>query len=141
MFGRTVTIFSKQGSTWYPRVFHDAQVSRDRGYITRTYGETANETASVHIKRKGYLAEGLFTVYEPKAWEALQDVAGSVSFKAGDLIYLGDYAEIDEHLQPIPDADYAKGFYSHLRENFDCIWTITQVATFETLPHWEIGGR
>ena len=56
MFGQTVTVFSKHGATWYPRVFHDTQVARDRGSITRAYGETANETVSVHVKRKGYLA-------------------------------------------------------------------------------------
>ena len=141
MFGQTVTVFSKQGATWYPRVFHDTQVARDRGSITRAYGETANETVSVHVKRKGYLAEGLYTVYEPKAWEALQSVSGAVSFKPGDVLWLGDWGTVDEHLQPIADNQYPKGFYSYMRGEYDCVYAITQAATFETLPHWEIGGR
>ena len=141
MFGQTVTVFSKQGDTWYPRVFHDTQVARDRGYITRVYGETANETVSVHVKKKGYLAEGLYTVYEPKAWAALVSVSGAVSFKPGDVLWEGDYATIDEHLAPIPDNTYPKGFYSYMRGAYDCVYAITQAAVYETLPHWEIGGR
>lgn len=140
MFGRTVTLFVKKDGYWYPRVFRDTQVARDRGYIVRTYGETANEVAAVHIKRKDGLAEGM-TVYEPKEWDALLDVSGAVCFKPGDVIWLGDWSTVDQTLAPISDDDQPKGFASYLRSTYDCVWTVTQASAYETLPHWEIAGR
>ena len=144
MFGRTVTIFSKHHDTWYPRVFNDTQVSQDRGYIKRTYGETANETVSVHVKRKNGKAEGLYDVYEPKAWSELQSVDGAICFNTVDtgcLLWLGDYSTIDEDLEPIADASVPKGFYSYFRGEHDNVYALTQVATFVEIPHWEIAGR
>lgn len=142
MFGRDVTIFSKQGAIWYPRVFNDAQVAEDRGYIRRVYGETSNEVVSVHIKRINGLAEGKYTVYEPKAWNALQTIpTDAVSFKDEDVIMLADWSEVDNTLSPISDDDYAKGFYNWLRKTHDCVYAITNTAKFTALPHWEIAGR
>lgn len=140
MFGRTVTLFVRKGTNWYPRVFRDTQVARDRGYIVRAYGETANEVAAVHIKCKDGLAEGM-TVYEPKEWDALLDVSGAVCFKSGDILWLGDWSMVDRNLEPIADDEQPKGFASYLRGLYDCVWTVTQVAAYETLPHWEIAGR
>lgn len=141
MFGRTITIFSKHGETWYPRVFHDTQIIRDRGTIARTYGETANETTAVHIKRKDGKAEGLYDVYEPKAWAALADVTGAVSFKTGDIIWLGDWGMVDDRLTPIPDSEHPGGLYAYVRGIYDGVCNITNVAEFRELPHWEIAGR
>ena len=140
MFGRTVTIFSKHHGSWFPRVFHDAQVSRDRGYITRTYGETANETVMVHIKRINGKAEGLYDVYEPKEWLEQRFVTGKIAFNTGDIIWLGDYSTIDANLLPIPD-DFPKGFYSYFRGLHDMVYALTQVADYVEIPHWEIAGR
>ena len=141
MFGRDATILTKKGNTWYPRVFHDTQVSKDRGYIQRVYGETANEAVAVHIKRINGLAENRYTVYEPKAWNALQDVTGAVSFKDGDILWLGNWEMVDDQLRPINDDTYPKGLYAYLRGAYDCTYTISNVADFTTIPHWEIAGR
>lgn len=141
MFGRDATILSKKGNTWIPRVFHDTQISKDRGYIQRVYGETSNETVIVHIRSRNGLAEGKYTVYEPKAWDALQDTSGAVSFKAGDILWLGNWEMVDPQLSPVPDDDYPKGVYAYLRGKYDCTYSITNIAEFATLPHWEIAGR
>lgn len=141
MFGRTVTIFSKHHGSWYPRVFNDTQISRDRGYITRTYGETANETISVDIKRINGKAEGKYDFYEPKAWSELQDVTGKVAFNTGDILWEGDYSTIDANLRPIEDASVPKGFYSYFRGLHDMVYALTQTATYVEIPHWEIAGR
>lgn len=137
MFGKTVTFFCLHDGQWYPRVFHDAQVSRDRGYITRTYGQTASETVAVHIKRKGGKAEGLFDVYEPKAWKELLNVSGTIAFNTGDIIWLGEYDDV----HPIEDDSVPGGFLSHFRNEHDCVYTLTQVADYTEIPHWEIAGR
>lgn len=141
MFGSTVTVFSKKGDVFYPRVFHDTQVARDRGYLQRVYGETASESVAVHVKKINGLAENVYTVYEPKAWAALQDVTNAVSFKDGDVLWLGDWSMVDRYLEPINDTDYPAGFYNDLRKTYDCTYTITKTATFGTLPHWEIAGQ
>ena len=142
MFGQVVTILCKKGDQWHPRVFRDAQIARDRGYMQRVYGETSNEVVAVHIKQSNGLAEGIYTVYGPKMWNALESVENAVSFKDGDIIWLGDWATVDGQLAAINDSDYPKGLYAFLRGAFDCVYSITNVSgPFTTLPHWEIAGR
>lgn len=139
MFDKTVTIFNRQGNTWYPRVCTGVQMSQDIGYIQRTFGATDNATIAVHFP----IVDGKISDSEylnPKAWKERESKDGVITAKGGeeyDIIYIGGWA----NEQPIADGDYPKGFYHYMRTNEDGVYAIASVSEFWTIPHIEVAAR
>lgn len=139
MFNATITVFNNLRGVWHPTVLRKAQLTRDRGYILRTYGETSNETVAIHLPVSGGAIEGKPYV-PPKEYEQLADGSSAMTLRGGerfDIVMTGEWTD-----GPVNDDDYRGGFYQALRKERDNVWAINSVAgPYTTIPHFEITGR
>lgn len=148
MYSDVVTVFcrrkSRSGDMWYPTVVHGANLNVNRAAIVAKYGADSKDNAVLNIHYT--TSEGQITIAEkiylsPKEWQRQRDEknASSITFTAGadfDFFMEGEY----EGAEPIPDDDYTDGFYNYMNSNYDNVFSITSVAKYSVIPHFEIMG-
>lgn len=142
MFDKTVTIINQKDGKWFPHVCRHAQVSTDRGYITRQYGSDCSDSVVVYLHyevRDNALYIEDFRYCAPIEYAEDLNPTTSIAFRGGtnfDILFIGEYTDIET------DSDYAKGFYEYMRKNHDGVYAISNVAgAFQNIPHFEITGR
>lgn len=148
MFDKTITLFnhyqSSTGDMWFPHIIKGVQLTTDKATMIAKYGEKSSDNALVHIRftkdKNSRMIAGL-PVLAPKEWENLtnDELAKNITFKSGenfDFFMVGEYAE-----ESIKDDDYLKGFYNYMNSKYDYVYAITNVASYDLIPHYEITGR
>lgn len=147
MFTDVITVFnrysSRSGDMWYPTVIHGANLLIDKAAIKAKYGAESKDSAILNIDYQ--TVEGQIFVagkpyLPPKEWERQTDdkFPESITFKSGesfDFFMAGEYPE-----DPVADDDYTDGFYDHINASYDFVFSITSVAKYSAIPHFEIMG-
>lgn len=144
MYQDTITLFNRkpgergQGDTWYPTVIRNVNLNIDRAAILAKYGAEAKDNAVLHIR---YTRDGEQIMVAgkpwmpPKAWDGTED---SLTFNPdGDFFILGEW---DGGI--VSDADHGPdGFYSKMNREQDYVFTVSSVARYSVIPHFEIMGK
>lgn len=148
MYQETITLFnhykSRLGDMWYPTVLRGVNINVDKAAIVAKYGAESKDNAVLNVRF--YTVKGKPFVdgkeyLPPKEWENQTNdkLAETITFASGkdfDFFMLGEY----ESTEPIADDDYRDGFYNHINNNFDYVFSITSVAKYNVIPHFEIMG-
>lgn len=149
MYSDSVTVFTRYEDslgdiTWYPTVIHGVNLMIDKAAIVAKYGAESKDNAVLNIRYQ--IANGQIMVADkpylpPKEWKRQTEdkILQSITFASGteyDFFMLGDYGSTE----PIKDADF-KGFFSHIKKEYDFVFAITSVAKYTAIPHFEIMGK
>ena len=143
MYNDVITLFNKkpggrgQPDIWYPTVIEDVDLNIDRAAIMAKYGAESQDSASLHIRYskndKGITVAGKPWM-PPKEWDGTED---AITFATGDFFYKGKWEGGIES-----DEDYsADGFYGYMNKTKDYVFTISSVAKYSVIPHFEIMGK
>ena len=143
MFDTTITIFNQQNGVWYPHVIPHAQVSRDRGYLKRTYGAENSDSIAVfvhyNVRDNVMYIDDTFPYASPMEYDEALDPSECITFRGGakfDIIFEGEYSTVEN------DASYPKGFFEYMKRTHDKVYATSNVAgAFMNIPHFEITGR
>lgn len=149
MYQDTITLFNRkpgergQGDTWYPTVIKGVNLLIDRAAILEKYGPESKDSASLHIRyqmRNGEIAivcdsETVKPWMPPKEWDRTED---ALTFSTeGDFFCKGEWTG-----GIVADTDYGpEGFYSHMNQTRDYVFTVSSVARYSAIPHFEIMGK
>ena len=150
MYADTITLFnhykSRLGDMWYPTVIHGVNLLIDKAAIIAKYGAESKDNAILNIHYQ--IADGQIFVdgkpyLPPKEWDRQTNdkLSESLTFTSGadaDFFILGEYLTTE----PIADSDYdsENGFYNFVNSEFDYVFSITSVAKYTAIPHFEIMG-
>ena len=152
MYKDTVTLFNRYTTkdrkiVWYPTILHGVNLNVDKASIVAKYGSNSQDNAVLNVKY--HSGDDAVMVSDkryllPKEWNRqTEDVlAESLTFTAGtqefDFFYVGEW----ESEEPIADSDYANsGFYSYMKKTYDEVFSITSVAKYSVIPHFEVVGK
>lgn len=147
MYQDTVTLFNRTGEKWKATVLPHVDLNADRAAIIAKYGAESKDKASLHVRftttESGDSVEGvnsqLFTVKGPKEYTGAD---GTIAFRPAssgevvDFFLVGEWDGEDA----INDGDFDNGFYNHMSATRDGVYTITSVARYSVIPHFEIWG-
>lgn len=148
MFSDVVTVFnhykSRLGDMWYPTVIDGVNLLIDKAAIMAKYGAESKDNAILNIHYKTINGQILIDgkpYLPPKEWERQTNdkLAESITFASGtdfDFFMLGEYPTTE----PILDDDYIDGFYNFINDRYDFVFSITSVAVYKAIPHFEIMG-
>ena len=150
MFKDTITVFnsyedSLKNITWYPTVIRGVNLLIDKAAIIAKYGAESKDNAILNIHY--HTVDGQVFVdgkpYLPsKEWERQTNdmLAESITFASGtdfDFFMLGEYPV----KEPIKDEDFKNGFFEEVKKEYDYVFSITSVAKYSVIPHFEIMGK
>ena len=150
MFADVITVFnsyedSLKNVTWYPTVIHGVNLLIDKAAIVAKYGAESKDNAILNIHY--HTVDGQVFVdgkpyLQPKEWERQTNdmLAESITFASGtdfDFFMLGEYPV----KEPIKDEDFKNGFFEEVKKEYDYVFSITSVAKYSVIPHFEIMGK
>lgn len=149
MYSDTITLFnyykSSLGDMWYPTVIHGVNLLIDKAAIVAKYGAESKDNAILNIHY--HTVDGQVFVdgkpyLPPKEWERQTNdmLAESITFASGtdfDFFMLGEYPV----KEPIKDEDFKNGFFEEVKKEYDYVFSITSVAKYSVIPHFEIMGK
>ncbi len=139
MFNDVVTIFNyhedkkNMSAKWYPITFEGVELQVAKGINVSKSGNDNANAATLFIQRD---AEIDAKYKKPKEYKALVDKQGHFTLKPNDFFMAGTYPS-DE----IDDLEYPEGFFEHMKSTYDDVYNITNVDVFDTIPHFEVGGK
>lgn len=144
MYKDTVTLFNRIVSvetvTWHASVLQNVDLNADKSAILAQYGDSCQDAAKLHVSYTGDGLVGTLRHYESKAYQALTDKTGALTFQSGsdfDFFVVGDVAPQTD----VSDDDYTDGFYNYCNRVYDGCYAITSVAKYSVIPHFEIMAR
>lgn len=149
MYSDTITLFnyykSSLGDMWYPTVIHGVNLLIDKAAIVAKYGAENKDNAILNIHY--HTVDGQVFVdgkpyLPPKEWERQTNdmLAESITFASGtdfDFFMLGEYPV----KEPIKDEDFKNGFFEEVKKEYDYVFSITSVAKYSVISHFEIMGK
>ena len=149
MYADTITLFNRRsgtdGDVWFPTILRGVDLNNDKAAIVAKYGEQSADNARLHIKfteSNGSTFVGEKRYYPPKEWANLEadEQKDSITFAGGsafDFFILGVW----DDSQPIDDDGWLDGFYNYMNARFDYVFSITSVAKYSVIPHFEIMAK
>lgn len=146
MYQDTITLFNRKpgnaltGDTWYPTVIKGVNLNIDRAAILAKYGPDTKDAAALSIR---YRKEGNNLMIAgkpwmpPKEWDGTED---SLTFATdGDFFWWGEW---DEGIVTDADSRWKKeGFYGYMNRTKDFVFSVSSVALYSVIPHFEIMGK
>lgn len=151
MYADTVTLFNRyerDGVTlWLPTVLHGVDLNIDRAAIVEKYGEQSADNARLHVRytpdEGGPIIQGK-RYLPPKLWalQSEEEAAQSITFSGGtefDFFIASEWPEG----APVVDSpeEWLDGFYNYVNSRFDYVFSVSTVAMYSVIPHFEIGGK
>ena len=126
-------------------VIHGVNLLIDKAAIVAKYGAESKDNAILNIHY--HTVDGQVFVdgksyLPPKEWERQTNdmLAESITFASGtdfDFFMLGEYPV----KEPIKDEDFKNGFFEEVKKEYDYVFSITSVAKYSVVPHFEIMGK
>lgn len=150
MFNDTITVFNSyedsfKNITWYPTVISGVNLLIDKAAIVAKYGAQSKDNALLNINYQtigGQIMVDGKSYLTPKEWgrQTNDKLAESITFASGtdfDFFMLGEYPV----KEPIKDEDFRNGFFEEVKKEYDYVFSITSVAKYSVIPHFEIMGK
>lgn len=148
MYKDTVTLFNRSGDTWRAAVLPRVDLNADRAALIAKYGADSKDKASLHVRYWPTSiglsvlddTEDVCLFKEPKEYAGADHTLTFRPASTGEILdFFMDGAWDGERV--IRDADYDTGFFDHMSATRDGVYTITSVARYSVISHFEILGR
>ncbi len=148
MYQDTITLFNRTGEKWKAIVLPHVDLNADQAAIIAKYGAESKDKASLHVRftstASGDSVEGvnsqLFTVKGPKEYAGNDSTIAFRTSASGEVVDFFMVGEWDGE-DTINDGDFDNGFYTYMSATRDGVYTVTSVARYSVIPHFEILGR
>ena len=132
-YNKTVTVYNRyedEKEMWYPTVLKDVRLLVNRGENVSKSGTDSADSAKLSIR-----IVGLEKPYKkPLEWQGLSKEEKAKSFT---LTSKEDFfVEGDTSAEEILESD----FFSYMKGKYDNCFKMTNVDTYELIPHFEVGG-
>lgn len=134
-YNKTVTVYNKcqeesAGSPiWYPTVLTGVRLLVTKGANIAVSGTDSADTARLHIK-----ANNLPKPYlKPVEWQNTKAKEQYFTLTDGkDFFVEGDTLNEDTR---------RKGFMAYMKGKYDNCFEVTNVDSYDLIPHFEVGGK
>lgn len=134
-YNKTVTIWNRAESddvmgseSWFPTVLNNVRLLVSKGRNMATSGLTEADKAKLHISTKDLSKEYM----EPIEWDKSDNKSEAFTLcQDRDFFTVGDTSSV------VPTDD----FYQYMKSNYDGVYMVGNVDTFELIPHLEVGGN
>lgn len=132
-YNKTVTVYNRyedEKEMWYPTVLKNVRLLVNRGENVSKSGTESADSAKLSIK-----TVGLKKPYKkPLEWQGLSE---EEKVKTFTLTSKEDFfVEGDTSAEEILESD----FFSYMKRKYDNCFKMTNVDTYELIPHFEVGG-
>ena len=132
-YNKTVTVYNRyedEKEIWYPTVLKNVRLLVNRGENVSKSGTESADSAKLSIR-----TVGLKKPYKkPLEWQGLSE---EEKVKTFTLTSKEDFfVEGDTSAEEILESD----FFSYMKEKYDNCFKMTNVDTYELIPHFEVGG-
>ena len=147
MYQDTITLFNRTGDTWRATVLPHVDLNSDEAALIAKYGADSKAKASLHIRYvvgdDGVLVRYGLTSYLVKRPKEYTGADGTIAFRPVSPGEVTDFfmAGVWDGEPTINDGDFDTGFFDYLSAIRDGVYTITSVARYSVIPHFEILGR
>ena len=135
-YNKTVTVYNRtveelmEKETWYPTVLKNVRLLVTKGANVSKSGMGSADAARLHVKFE-LLPEGTKEYLMPKAWQNSTEKESYFTFTSGEDFFVeGDTSQEEQ----------TEGFFAYMKEKYDNCFKITNVDTYELIPHLEVGG-
>lgn len=151
MYSDTITLFNRYEENtsvrWYPTILRNVDLNVDKAAMIAKYGEQTADTAMLHIRytpdgEKAYIGDKRYL--PPKLWASqnLLELAGTLTFAGGtdfDFFIVGEWPDAE----PVNDesGEWIDGFYNYMNKRFDFVFSVSSVAQYSVIPHFEITAK
>ena len=132
-YNKTVTVsnrYEDEKEIWYPTVLKNVRLLVNRGENVSKSGTESADSAKLSIR-----TVGLKKPYKkPLEWQGLSE---EEKVKTFTLTSKEDFfVEGDTSAEEILESD----FFSYMKRKYDNCFKMTNVDTYELIPHFEVGG-
>lgn len=136
-YDKTVTIYNKtvgndplMGRTvWIPTVLEGVRLLVTKGANITVSGTGSADTARLHIRTdnlpKPYL--------KPLEWQNVKEKEAYFTLTDGEDFFVEGNTTAENASQ--------KDFMGYMKKKYDHCYEITNVDTYELIPHFEVGGK
>lgn len=136
MFNDTITLYNqykKDGAiTWYAHVLRGVECQHTSGIRPSNQGELTDDNVSLHIPEKVLQDKYL----KPKEWRKSAEKEQKLTLAEEDFFVEGELTE-----GIIKDSDYEEGLFEYIKSEYDDVYNITSVSWYNSIPHFEVGGK
>lgn len=148
MYQDTITLFNRTGDVWKATVLPHVDLNSDEAALIAKYGADSKAKASLHIRyvptEIGYSVEDntdMVCLFKPpKEYTGADNTITLRPASTGEVTdFFMEGAWDGEPV--INDGDFDTGFYDYMSATRDGVYTITSVARYSVIPHFEILGR
>lgn len=144
MYQDTITLFNRKPGdrgnpdAWYPTVIENVNLNVDRAAILAKYGPESQDKAVLFAR---YSTDGGNILVSGKPWTLPKEwsgTAGALTFGTdGDFFWQGEWLD-----GIVTDEQYgSEGFYGYMNRTHDNVFSVTSVAKYSVIPHFEIMGK
>jgi len=135
-FTKTVTVYNQEAAqdvldaaVWHKTVLQGVRVLNKHGSHLTTGGLEVSDAVQMHV-----MTDNLAKPYlEPAEWTASADKGASWTLQPGkDFFVEGDTSAEDETVSD---------FYEVMRAKYSRCYKVTQVDTYDLIPHIEVTGQ
>lgn len=148
MYQDTITLFNRTGEKWKAIVLPHVDLNADQAAIIAKYGAESKDKASLHVRftptASGDSVKGVNSkLFAVKGLKEYAGNEGTIAFRpaaSGEVVDFFMVGEWDGE-DTINDSDFNKGFYNYMSATRDGVYTVTSVARYSVIPHFEILGR
>ena len=132
-YNKTVTVYNRyedEKEMWYPTVLKNVRLLVNRAENVSKSGTESADSAKLSIR-----TVGLKKPYKkPLEWQGLSE---EEKVKTFTLTSKEDFfVEGDTSAEEILESD----FFSYMKGKYDNCFKMTNVDTYELIPHFEVGG-
>lgn len=147
MYQDTITLFNRTGDIWRATALSHVDLNSDEAALIAKYGTDSKAKASLHIRyvvnEVGPLVRcgpASYLVKQPREYTGAD---GTIAFRPASSGEVVDFfmEGVWDGEPVINDGDYDSGFFDHMSAAQDGVYTITSVARYSVIPHFEILGR
>lgn len=138
-YNKTITVFNHAASDdvlgrdiWYPTVLKNVRLLINKGANVSKSGTENADAASLYI-RPELLQDGAKSYLPPKEWGRLPEKCKNYfyTFASGEDFFVEGDRENEQQ---------EDDFFSYMREKYDNCFKVTNVDSYELIPHLEVGG-
>lgn len=148
MYQDTITLFNRTADVWRATVLPHVDLNSNGAALIAKYGVDSKAKASLHIRyvptTAGFSVEnntGVMCLFRPPKEYTGAD--NTITFRPASSGEVTDFflEGAWDGEATINDGDFDTGFFDYMSATRDGIYTITSVARYSVIPHFEILGR
>ena len=142
MFKNVITLFNRYEDRnddtckWYANVLENVELQKITSVTVDKAGNKSADTVKLHIPYSSGYMVGELVYLKPKEWYRRENKDSTITLKTGDFFVEGKLKK-----GIYDDAEYARGLFSYIHSNYDDVYTISSISSYDVIQHFEVGAN